>query len=70
VAASASAAARGERDDVLSEWACSGAKRIFIGGFAGNNAFMAGAHASLVISAAVLLAGAVAIWHGRAKEGR
>ena len=37
---------------------------------AGNNAFMAGAHASLVISAAVLLAGAVAIWHGRAKEGR
>ena len=37
---------------------------------AGNNAFMAGAHASLVISAAVLLAAAVAIWHGRAKEGR
>jgi DHA2 family methylenomycin A resistance protein-like MFS transporter len=37
---------------------------------AGNNAFMAGAHASLVISAAVLLAGAVAIWHGRAKAGR
>jgi MFS transporter, DHA2 family, methylenomycin A resistance protein len=35
-----------------------------------NNAFMAGAHASLMISAAVLLAGAVAIWHGRAKEGR
>ncbi|WFU33322.1 MFS transporter [Bradyrhizobium brasilense] len=37
---------------------------------AGNNAFMAGVHASLVISAAVLLAGAVAIWQGRAKEGR
>ncbi|WP_298374009.1 MFS transporter [uncultured Bradyrhizobium sp.] len=36
---------------------------------AANNAFMAGAHASLVISAAVLLAGAVAIWQGRAKEG-
>ncbi len=36
----------------------------------GNNAFMAGAHASLVISAAVLLAGAVAIVQGRAKEGR
>src|SRR5712692_6121203 len=36
----------------------------------GDNAFIAGAHASLVISAAVLLAGAVAIWHGRAKEGR
>jgi DHA2 family methylenomycin A resistance protein-like MFS transporter len=36
----------------------------------GSNAFMTGAHASLVISAAVLLAGAVAIWHGRAKEGR
>jgi MFS transporter, DHA2 family, methylenomycin A resistance protein len=36
----------------------------------GNNAFMTGAHASLVISAAVLLAGAVAIWHGRAKEER
>jgi DHA2 family methylenomycin A resistance protein-like MFS transporter len=37
---------------------------------AGNNAFMAGAHASLTISAAVLLAGAVAIWQGRAKAGR
>ncbi|WP_371817922.1 MFS transporter [Bradyrhizobium sp. CCBAU 53421] len=37
---------------------------------AGNDAFMAGAHASLVISAAVLLAGAVAIVQGRAKEGR
>ncbi len=36
----------------------------------GDNAFIAGAHASLVISAAVLLAGAVAIWLGRAKEGR
>jgi DHA2 family methylenomycin A resistance protein-like MFS transporter len=36
----------------------------------GNNAFMAGAHASLVISAAVLLAGAVAIWLGRVKKGR
>jgi DHA2 family methylenomycin A resistance protein-like MFS transporter len=36
----------------------------------GANAFIAGAHASLVISAAVLLAGAIAIWHGRAKEGR
>ncbi|UGY06512.1 MFS transporter [Bradyrhizobium quebecense] len=36
----------------------------------GNNTFMAGAHASLVISAAVLLAGAVAILQGRAKEGR
>jgi DHA2 family methylenomycin A resistance protein-like MFS transporter len=36
----------------------------------GDNAFIAGAHASLLISAAVLLAGAVAIWHGRAKEGR
>src|SRR5882762_7703183 len=36
----------------------------------GDNAFIAGAHASLVISAAVLLAGAAAIWHGRAKEGR
>src|SRR5919205_4323255 len=31
----------------------------------GNNTFMTGAHASLVISAAVLLAGALAIWHGR-----
>jgi len=37
---------------------------------AGKNAFTAGVHASLVISAAVLLAAAVAIWHGRAKEGR
>src|SRR5690242_5819572 len=37
---------------------------------AGNNAFMAGAHASLVISAAVLLAGAIAILQGRAKEER
>lgn len=37
---------------------------------AGNNAFMAGAHASLAISAAVLLAGAVAIWQGRARAGR
>lgn len=36
----------------------------------GGNAFITGAHASLVISAAVLLAGAIAIWHGRAKEGR
>jgi DHA2 family methylenomycin A resistance protein-like MFS transporter len=37
----------------------------------GDNGFIAGAHASLVISAAVLLAGAAAIWHGRAaKEGR
>src|SRR5260221_155164 len=36
----------------------------------GDCAFIAGAHASLVISAAVLLAGAVAIWLGRAKEGR
>jgi DHA2 family methylenomycin A resistance protein-like MFS transporter len=35
-----------------------------------GEAFIAGAHASLVISAAVLLAGAIAIWHGRAKEGR
>jgi DHA2 family methylenomycin A resistance protein-like MFS transporter len=35
-----------------------------------DNAFIAGAHASLEISAAVLLAGAVAIWHGRTKEGR
>ncbi len=36
----------------------------------GANAFITGAHASLVISAVVLLAGAIAIWHGRAKEGR
>jgi DHA2 family methylenomycin A resistance protein-like MFS transporter len=36
----------------------------------GDNAFIAGAHASLVISAAALLAGAVAIWCGRAREGR
>ncbi len=35
-----------------------------------DNAFIAGAHASLVISAAVLLAAAIAIWLGRAKEGR
>ncbi|PDT72981.1 MFS transporter [Bradyrhizobium sp. C9] len=35
-----------------------------------NSAFMAGAHASLVISAAVLLAGAVAIAQGGAKERR
>jgi DHA2 family methylenomycin A resistance protein-like MFS transporter len=34
----------------------------------GENAFMTGAHASLVISAAVLLAGAFAIWHSRAEE--
>jgi DHA2 family methylenomycin A resistance protein-like MFS transporter len=34
----------------------------------GDNAFIAGAHASLLISGAVLLAGAVAIWLGRAKE--
>lgn len=33
-----------------------------------DNALIAGAHASLVISVAVLLAGAVAIWHGGAKE--
>jgi DHA2 family methylenomycin A resistance protein-like MFS transporter len=36
----------------------------------GGNEFITGAHASLVISAAVLLAGAVAIVQGRAKEGR
>jgi DHA2 family methylenomycin A resistance protein-like MFS transporter len=36
----------------------------------GDDAFIAGAHVSLVISAAVLLAGAVAIWNGRAKQGR
>lgn len=36
----------------------------------GDNVFVRGAHASLVISAAVLLAAAIAIWHGRAKEGR
>jgi DHA2 family methylenomycin A resistance protein-like MFS transporter len=36
----------------------------------GGRAFIAGAHASLVISAAVLLAGAIAIWLGRAKAGR
>jgi DHA2 family methylenomycin A resistance protein-like MFS transporter len=35
----------------------------------GGRAFIAGAHASLVISAAVLLAGAIAIWLGRAKGG-
>lgn len=34
----------------------------------GNNVFIAGAHASLLISAAVLLAGAIAIWLGRAKD--
>ncbi|MET4326377.1 DHA2 family methylenomycin A resistance protein-like MFS transporter [Bradyrhizobium sp. i1.15.2] len=33
-----------------------------------NNVFIAGAHTSLLISAAVLLAGAVAIWLGRAKD--
>jgi DHA2 family methylenomycin A resistance protein-like MFS transporter len=36
----------------------------------GEDVFIAGARASLVISAGVLLAGAVAIWHGRTKEGR
>jgi DHA2 family methylenomycin A resistance protein-like MFS transporter len=36
----------------------------------GDNAFMTGAHVSLVISAAVLLAGAIAIWQGRARKGR
>lgn len=36
----------------------------------GDNAFIAGAQASLVISAAVLLVGAVAIWHGPVREGR
>ena len=36
----------------------------------GDNGFIAGAHASLVISAAVLLAGAVVIWLGRSKKGR
>jgi DHA2 family methylenomycin A resistance protein-like MFS transporter len=36
----------------------------------GGRAFIAGAHASLVISAAVLLAGAIAIWLGRAEAGR
>ena len=36
----------------------------------GGHAFIAGAHASLVISAAVLLAGAIAILQGRTKEGR
>src|SRR5215813_5425399 len=36
----------------------------------GDDAFIAGAHVSLVISAAVLLAGAIAIWNGRAKQGR
>ncbi|WP_375778042.1 MFS transporter [Bradyrhizobium sp. ma5] len=36
----------------------------------GNNPFMAGTHASLVISAAVLLAGAIAIVQGRAEQGR
>ena len=36
----------------------------------GGNEFIAGAHASLVISAAVLLAGAIAISYGRARESR
>jgi DHA2 family methylenomycin A resistance protein-like MFS transporter len=36
----------------------------------GDNAFSEGAHASLVISAAVLLAGATAIWRGRTGERR
>ena len=36
----------------------------------GDNTFITGARASLVISAAVLLVGAIAIWHGRAKEER
>jgi MFS transporter, DHA2 family, methylenomycin A resistance protein len=36
----------------------------------GGNEFIAGAHASLVISAAVLLAGAIAISYGRAREPR
>ncbi|HEY4165827.1 MAG TPA: MFS transporter [Reyranella sp.] len=36
----------------------------------GDNAFISGAHASLVISAGVLLAGAFAIWYGRAWESR
>src|SRR5258707_7864188 len=35
----------------------------------GANAFITGAHVSLVISAAVLLAAAVAIWHGRTGHG-
>ncbi|WP_249158892.1 MFS transporter [Bradyrhizobium tropiciagri] len=35
----------------------------------GDNGFIAGAHASLVISAAVLLAGAVVIWLGRSTKG-
>ena len=36
----------------------------------GGNEFITGAHASLVISAAVLLAGAIAISYGRAREPR
>jgi DHA2 family methylenomycin A resistance protein-like MFS transporter len=36
----------------------------------GDNEFITGAHASLVISAAVLLAGAIAITYGRAREPR
>ena len=36
----------------------------------GGNEFITGAHASLVISAAVLLAGAIAISFGRAREPR
>ena len=36
----------------------------------GGNEFIAGAHASLVISAAVLLAGAIAISYGRARQPR
>jgi DHA2 family methylenomycin A resistance protein-like MFS transporter len=36
----------------------------------GDNAFMTGAHASLEISAAVLLAGAIAISYGRARKPR
>jgi MFS transporter, DHA2 family, methylenomycin A resistance protein len=36
----------------------------------GDNAFITGAHASLVISAAVLLAGAIAISYGRSREPR
>jgi DHA2 family methylenomycin A resistance protein-like MFS transporter len=35
-----------------------------------DNAFIAGAHAALVISAAVLLAGAIAISYGRARAPR
>ncbi len=36
----------------------------------GDNGFIAGAHASLVISAVVLLAAAVVIWLGRPRKGR